>query len=136
MNYQALLHTIYDDIQPLLGQGKVASYIPALASADPHDFGMSISLIDGTSYHVGMSEKRFSIQSYYDPAYASHSLGKYTLLEQIALAKRLGLKWIYLGYYVEQCPSLSYKSDYTPSLQLNGRPEEDEIPIWVHQTLL
>ena len=71
-----------------------------------------------------------SLYCYYDPEYASHSLGRYTLLEQIRLAKRLDLKWIYLGYYVESCQSLAYKGAYRPSLQLQGRPEEDETPLW------
>lgn len=71
-----------------------------------------------------------SLYCYYDPEYASQSLGRYTLLEQIALAQRLGLKWIYLGYYVEECQSLSYKASYQPSLKLQGRPEEDEHAIW------
>ncbi|MDX9966426.1 MAG: arginyltransferase [Sulfuricurvum sp.] len=71
-----------------------------------------------------------ALYCYYDPDYPSFSLGRYTLLEQIRLAQRLGLKWIYLGYYVEQCRSLSYKGSYKPALQLQGRPEEDETPHW------
>lgn len=63
MRYQAILEQIHSDITPLLGQGKVASYIPALARADPHDFAMSIQLVKGESYHIGLSNKRFSIQS-------------------------------------------------------------------------
>jgi glutaminase len=63
MNYQVILERILADVAPLLGQGKVASYIPALASADPHDFAMSLQLVNGESYHVGLSDKRFSIQS-------------------------------------------------------------------------
>lgn len=71
-----------------------------------------------------------SLYCYYDPHHQTLSLGKHTLLEQIALAKRLGLKWIYLGYYVEECRSLAYKANYEPSMQLQGRPEENEIPLW------
>ncbi|PHM18231.1 MAG: arginyltransferase [Sulfuricurvum sp. PD_MW2] len=71
-----------------------------------------------------------ALYCYYDPEYNHLSLGRYTLLQQIEFAKRLGLKWIYLGYYVEGCQSLAYKSTYSPSLELIGRPEEDEIPIW------
>lgn len=63
MNYQSILEQIHTDISPLLGQGKVASYIPALASTDPHDFAMSIQLVNGESYHIGLSDKTFSIQS-------------------------------------------------------------------------
>lgn len=63
MDYQSILDTIRSDIAPLLGQGKVASYIPALAAADPNDFAMSVHLINGESYYAGMAEKTFSIQS-------------------------------------------------------------------------
>ncbi|MFY9142778.1 arginyltransferase [Sulfuricurvum sp.] len=77
-----------------------------------------------------LNEGISSLYCYYDPEYASQSLGRYTLLEQIALAQRLGLKWIYLGYYVEECQSLSYKAAYQPSFKLQGRPEEDEHAIW------
>ena len=63
MDYQSILEQIKTDITPLLGQGKVARYIPALALADPHDFAMSVQLVDGTSYHVGMKSTTFSIQS-------------------------------------------------------------------------
>lgn len=75
-----------------------------------------------------------SVYCYYDPEYSSHSLGRYTLLQQIEFAQRLNLKWIYLGYYVEGCQSLEYKKDYTPSLTLQGRPEEDHLPLWQNTT--
>lgn len=71
-----------------------------------------------------------SVYCYYDPEYSSRSLGRYTLLQQIEFAKKLNLKWIYLGYYVQNCQSLMYKGDYAPSLRLLGRPEESELPIW------
>ena len=71
-----------------------------------------------------------SIYFYYDPAYAHLSLGKLSLLKQIEWAKQHNLKWIYLGYYVEQNASLAYKSQYKPYYQLDGRVEEDKIPHW------
>jgi len=67
-----------------------------------------------------------SIYFYYDPEYSEYSLGKLSLYQQIKFAKQMGLKWIYLGYYVKDCPSLSYKSHYKPYLTLDGRPNEDE----------
>ncbi|MGA9045380.1 arginyltransferase [Sulfuricurvum sp.] len=71
-----------------------------------------------------------SLYCYYDPEFNAQSLGRYTLLQQIEFAKRLNLKWIYLGYYVEGCQSLAYKINYKPSLQLQGRPEEYETALW------
>lgn len=72
-----------------------------------------------------------ALYCYYDPDYPKRSLGKYTLLMQIELARKLDLKWIYLGYYVKECQSLAYKADYTPSLKLQGRPEETEDHFWL-----
>ena len=63
MNYQTILQEIHTEILPLLGEGKVADYIPALAKADPSDFAMSITCNDGKVYSVGASGQRFSIQS-------------------------------------------------------------------------
>ena len=71
-----------------------------------------------------------SIYCYYDPKFRHYSLGKYSLLYQIQYAKTHQLSWIYLGYYVKQCPSLAYKSDYKPFLTLQGRPLEDEPHVW------
>ncbi len=72
-----------------------------------------------------------SIYFYYDPDYADLSLGKYSLYKQIQFAQSTNKKWIYLGYYVKDCPSLSYKADYKPYLTLKGRPNIDETDEWL-----
>ncbi len=71
-----------------------------------------------------------SIYFYYDPDYARRSLGKYSLYRQILLARKYKLEWIYLGYYVAECPSLAYKGEYTPYYMLDARPEESDAPRW------
>ena len=63
MDYQKILQEIEIEIQPLFSKGKVADYIPALGEVDFHQFAMSITLFDGTSYNVGSYENLFSIQS-------------------------------------------------------------------------
>jgi len=63
LNYQNILNEIQQEIQPLLIQGAVADYIPALAKVDPNQFAMTITLFDGTTYSVGCDDTRFSIQS-------------------------------------------------------------------------
>lgn len=99
------------------------------------DFGYEILYFDNDKLIAVdlvdiLEEGISSLYCYYDPEYTSQSLGRYTLLEQIALAQRLGHKWVYMGYYVEQCPSLAYKADYQPILTLQGRPEEVDLPLW------
>jgi arginine-tRNA-protein transferase len=71
-----------------------------------------------------------SIYFYYDPDFTSYSLGKLSLYNQIKYAKNANKKWIYLGYYVKDCPSLSYKAEYKPYLTLQGRPSEYEAFKW------
>jgi len=71
-----------------------------------------------------------SIYFYYDPEYTDYSLGKLSLYNQIKFAKRSNKKWIYLGYYVEDCPSLAYKSHYKPYMTLKGKPSENEDFEW------
>jgi len=63
MDYNKLLLDIYTEIKPLLSEGKVADYIPALANVAPNQFAMTVSLFDGTQYSIGSSQTKFSIQS-------------------------------------------------------------------------
>ena len=72
-----------------------------------------------------------SIYFYYDPDYMKYGLGKLSLLFQIKFAKEQNKDWIYLGYYVKECSSLSYKADYKPFITLQGRPNEDEEFTWI-----
>jgi glutaminase len=63
MNYQPTLDRIYAALKPTIGEGKVASYIPELASVSPDQFGMAVVDFAGNVFAVGDATKRFSIQS-------------------------------------------------------------------------
>jgi glutaminase len=63
INYNNILNEVYNEIKPYLNDGKVANYIPALANVDPNRFAMSITMFDGTQYHTGCYDEKFSIQS-------------------------------------------------------------------------
>jgi glutaminase len=63
MNYQDTLERIYTALTPIIGQGKVASYIPELAGVAPDQFGMAVVDFSGNVFAVGDASKRFSIQS-------------------------------------------------------------------------
>jgi len=71
-----------------------------------------------------------SIYFYYDPSYSRFSLGTYSLLYQIKLAKTLNLKWIYLGYWVDGCRAFAYKPNFQPQEILDGFPNIDEVADW------
>lgn len=63
MNYQTILEEIEGEVRPFLGQGKVATYIPALASIDPDKLGIAVETVDGKCFQVGDANEKFSIQS-------------------------------------------------------------------------
>jgi len=63
MDYQALVDEVLADVSAYKGQGKVASYIPALAEADPNKLGLALVLEDGSSFAAGDGDEAFSIQS-------------------------------------------------------------------------
>lgn len=58
-----LLNDILDQVRPLIGQGAVADYIPALANVPPHQLGIAVHTADGEIFMAGDAQKRFSIQS-------------------------------------------------------------------------
>jgi len=55
-----------------------------------------------------------AVYTFYDPDHAERSLGRFAVLWQIAEARRLDLSWLYLGYWIQECPKMSYKSGYRP----------------------
>ncbi|MDH5563755.1 MAG: glutaminase [Nitrospirota bacterium] len=63
MNYQEILEDIHQEILHRLPAGKVATYIPQLATISPQKFGMAVHTVDGELFHVGDALENFSIQS-------------------------------------------------------------------------
>lgn len=59
----ALLEEVVEKVRPLLGQGKVANYIPALASVDAGKLGIAVTTVDGQTLGAGDYLEPFSIQS-------------------------------------------------------------------------
>jgi glutaminase len=62
-DYQKVLDEIAHEVRPLLSQGKVADYIPALAEVDPEQFSIAIYTTDGETVRAGDCSQRFTIQS-------------------------------------------------------------------------
>ena len=85
---------------------------------------VGVDLID--IVHDGIS----AIYFYHDPHYAHLSLGTYSLLYQIELARQMQLPYIYLGYWVDGCRSFAYKQNFTPLDILDGFPELESEPEW------
>ncbi|HTE14436.1 MAG TPA: glutaminase [Burkholderiales bacterium] len=63
MDYQTILDRVHTAVKPIIGSGKVASYIPELAKVPPDQFGIAIVDLDGKVYQAGAADTPFSIQS-------------------------------------------------------------------------
>lgn len=63
MSLQKLITDVATSVSPLVGQGKVADYIPALACIDPLQFGMALHSVEGQTCSEGDAATGFSIQS-------------------------------------------------------------------------
>jgi len=103
----------------LVGVGYVDYLPPVPAAPAPRPGGnRRIPLVlseSGEPLSGGLS----AIYCYYDPRERERGLGVWNILSIIEEARRRKLPFVYLGYYVEGCPSMTYKPTFAPN-QLRG----------------
>lgn len=104
--------------------------------AGPQDVGWEWKYFDGNRL-VGVSLLDVVpgaislVYFYYDPSWRRHSPGRFSILHQLRFAKQQGLSYAYLGYWVEACGSLNYKSRFRPYETLERYVFPEEEPVWV-----
>lgn len=60
-----------------------------------------------------------SVYFVYDTDYSRLGLGTFSVLREIEHARERGLKYYYLGYYVEGCNRMAYKGNFLPREAFN-----------------
>jgi arginine-tRNA-protein transferase len=58
------------------------------------------------------------VYSFYDPNVPAASLGTFMILEHIAFTRRIGLPYLYLGYWIEGSRKMQYKTRFHPQERL------------------
>ncbi len=61
------------------------------------------------------------VYSFFNPDYDDRSLGTYMILDHIVRARKLGLPYVYLGYWVSGSPKMNYKAKFRPQERLGPR---------------
>ena len=55
-----------------------------------------------------------AVYTFFDPAESARSLGTFAILQQVALARRRGIPWVYLGFWIDGHPKMDYKRRFQP----------------------
>jgi arginine-tRNA-protein transferase len=66
--------------------------------------------------HLDVTANAMSaVYCYFDEDYARFSPGKLAVYKEILLAKEMGIKWLYLGFYIEKNRHTNYKILFKPN---------------------
>ena len=65
-----------------------------------------------------LSDGLSMVYSFFDPAESTRSLGTFMILDHIVRARRMGLPYVYLGYWVDGSPKMDYKGRFLPQERL------------------
>ncbi|HET6551981.1 MAG TPA: arginyltransferase [Dyella sp.] len=68
-----------------------------------------------------------AVYTFYDPDETARGLGTFAILQQVALAKRRALPWVYLGFWIAGHPKMDYKRRFRP-LQIRTSEGWVEMP--------
>ena len=78
------------------------------------DTGKSDKLV-AVAVADNLSNGLSAVYTFYEPDEEKRSLGKFAILRLIEVAKKQNLDWFYLGYWIDGCRKMQYKSEYQPA---------------------
>ncbi len=69
---------------------------------------VAVCLTDSLSDGLSM------VYSFFKPELARNSIGTYIILDHIRISQKVGMPFVYLGYWVQNSPKMDYKSKFQP----------------------
>jgi len=75
---------------------------------------LAVAVTDATT--DGLS----AVYTFFDPEFNDRGLGRFCILQQIALCRVMSLPYLYLGYWVDGCQKMQYKTDFRPQQHFDG----------------
>lgn len=82
---------------------RLIEYTSQSAASELQAIGLTDVLDDGLSM----------VYSFFQPDLTKDSLGTFLILDHIAIAREMGLPFVYLGYWVPGSPKMDYKANFS-----------------------
>ena len=92
-----------------------------LRGPDTHLTGEGEGPLHGLTLIDVLEDGLSLVYAFYDVDQADRGLGTFMILDQIERARRMGLPYIYLGYWVDGSPKMDYKARFMPQERLTTR---------------
>ena len=75
-----------------------------------------------------MSTGISAVYTFYEPEEQDRGLGTFAILMQIQRAQRMGLPYVYLGYWLRRHPKMRYKTEFRPIEVFDEGRWQDYLP--------
>jgi leucyl-tRNA---protein transferase len=117
--YENYINTIHADgamfpATPEQFKSFVANYITEQIFIEIWDAEKLISVAVTDKLQSALS----AVYTFYHPEYRKSGLGIFSILKQIHLSSQLGKSYLYLGYQIDDCQKMNYKTRYLPHQKL------------------
>jgi len=122
INHKAKFQTLVDDVED--EQNFRLSFYVNTAFGIEFEYYMDDKLV-GVALGDHTTNTFSAIYTFYDTSVLKLSLGTFSILRQLEFCRQKGVKFFYLGYYIEDNQSLKYKAGFRPNevyVDLSWRP--------------